>query len=87
MMRRRYASYTNRSLEVFRIIPGIVAEQRPTLSTVSIMPGMDWRAPLRTLTRRGSSGSPYRAPMTSAMWARARSTSSLRVSGYRPPWL
>ena len=28
--------------------PGIVAEQSPTLSTVSIMPGMDLRAPERT---------------------------------------
>ena len=36
----------------------MVAEQRPTFSTVSIMPGMELRAPLRTLSSMGLAGSP-----------------------------
>ncbi|GBU22249.1 hypothetical protein R80B4_02155 [Fibrobacteres bacterium R8-0-B4] len=36
----------------------MVLEQRPTFRTVSIMPGMDIRAPERHETRRGFLGSP-----------------------------
>ena len=41
----------------------MVAGQRPTFKTVSIMPGMDLRAPLRQETRSGFSASPYFMPM------------------------
>ena len=80
MMRRRYASYTKRGLPVFSIIPGMVAEQRPMLRMVSIIPGMELRAPERQLTSSGSFGSPKRLPMIFSVAARASATSRLRAS-------
>ena len=80
MIRRRYASYTNLGLPVFSIIPGMVSEQRPMLSMVSIMPGMELLAPERQLTRRGSLGSPNFLPIIFSMAAIAPLTSSLRSS-------
>ena len=41
----------------------MVVEQRPTLSTVSIMPGIDMRAPVRQETSSGFSASPYFMPI------------------------
>ena len=59
----------------------MVAEHRPTLRTVSIMPGIDERAPERTDTRRASSLSPNLVPMISSILAMAASTSASMVDG------
>ncbi len=44
------------------------------------MPGMEARAPERTLTSSGFSGSPNLAPMISSIWASAALISSFSVS-------
>ena len=48
---------------------------------VSIMPGMEARAPERTETSSGEVTSPKRAPTALPMWASAASTSRSRPSG------
>ena len=55
-------------------MPGMVAVERPTLRTVSIMPGMDLRAPERQETSSGLSGFPYFMPMIVSVFARADRT-------------
>ena len=59
----------------------MVVEHRPTLRTVSIIPGIDERAPERTDTRSGSVGSPKDVPMISSTLAIAASASASRVAG------
>ena len=54
---------------------------RPRLRTVSIMPGMEKGAPLRTETSRGSLGSPSFLPMRSSRSMRYFSISSTAPSG------
>jgi hypothetical protein len=51
------------------------------LRTVSIIPGIEERAPDRTDTRRGSFGSPNVVPMISSTLAIATSTSASIVEG------
>ena len=55
-MKRRYASSAKRVLPVRSARPFIVSSFRPRLRIVSIMPGIDARAPERTLTRSGALG-------------------------------
>ena len=57
---------------------------RPTLRTVSIIPGIENFAPERTATSSGSSASPSRRPIASSSAARCSSTSSARPSGSSP---
>jgi hypothetical protein len=52
---------------------------------VSIMPGMDTRAPERTDTSSGLAGSPKRLPTASSTRASASATSARSSSGYRLP--
>ena len=54
--------------------PSTVSSLRPRLSTVSIMPGIEARAPERTETSSGRSGSPKLAPTASLDRASAAST-------------
>jgi len=82
MMRRRYASYTKRGLPVFLTKPGIVAEQRPMLRTVSIIPGIELLAPERQEMRSGFSLSPNFMFITSSVLAIAALTSSNNGAGY-----
>jgi len=58
---------------------------RPTLRTVSIMPGMELRAPERTERRRGFSTSPKRAFMIFSTFASAASTSFTSSGGFFLP--
>ena len=62
-------------------MPATVPSLRPRLSTVSIIPGMDSRAPERTDTSSGLSPSPKRRPMIFSTPAMARATSRSRPSG------
>jgi hypothetical protein len=48
--------------------PSTVSSLRPRLRTVSIIPGMETRAPERTETSSGSAGSPKRLPVMPSMW-------------------
>jgi len=64
----------------------MVAEHRPTLRTVSIMPGIEERAPDRTETKSGSFGSPKDVPMVSSTVAMAASTSASMVPGKVWSW-
>ena len=63
-------------------MPSTVSSFNPRLSTVSIMPGMEARAPERTETSSGFSGSPNRDPTTDSMWSMPASTSAASASGY-----
>ncbi len=81
MISRRYESYTNRSLPVFSTRPGMVFEHSPIFKTVSIIPGIDIRAPLRQETNSGFSGSPNFIPMTRSVLRRAFSTCSSICGG------
>ena len=56
--RRRYESSTKRSSPVRSIMPLAVSSLRPTLSTVSIIPGIENLAPERTETSSGLRASP-----------------------------
>ena len=69
---RRYESQANRSLPpACRASPATLASVRPTLRTVSIMPGIENLPPDRTETSNGSAGSPSRRPIASSI-ARSR---------------
>jgi hypothetical protein len=57
IIRRRCASRTNRGFSVRAMRPSRVFVVRPTLSTVSIIPGMELRAPDRTETSSGRDAS------------------------------
>src|ERR1035437_6800074 len=61
--------------------PGMVFEQSPTLRTVSIMPGMDLRAPERQDTNKGFCRSPNFMPINVSVLASADSTSFFRLAG------
>ena len=57
-MNRRYESMAKRGLFVFSANPWTVFEFKPRFNTVSIIPGMDARAPDRTDTNNGLRESP-----------------------------
>jgi len=56
------------------IMPGIVAVHSPTLRTVSIMPGIDRRAPERQEINNGFPASPYFIPMIDSIFRSASRT-------------
>ena len=62
-------------------MPGMVLLLRPMLSTVSIMPGIDERAPERQLTSSGFSASSYFMPISFSTFSMAFHTSSIRPVG------
>ena len=66
-------------------MPGIVAVERPTFSTVSIMPGMELRAPERQETSSGFSGLPYFLPMIVSVLRSAARTWSVSSAGSLQP--
>ncbi len=78
MINRRYESYTKRGLLVFFSMPGIVLLLKPIFNTVSIMPGIDERAPLRQLTSKGFSASSYFIPIRRSIFSTPFQTSSIR---------
>src|SRR5437763_1802723 len=61
--------------------PRRVASLRPMLRTVSIMPGMETRAPERQETSSGFFGSPNVAPMTFSVLARSANRPPGRAFG------
>jgi hypothetical protein len=58
-----------------------VSSFKPRLSTVSIMPGIEARAPERTETRSSRSGSPNRRPVTSPTLSSAAATCASSSAG------
>ncbi len=84
-IRRRYESQTKRGLLVAAIMPGMVLLVSPMLSTVSIMPGMELRAPERQLTSSGSWLSPYLRPISFSTWLKAAAICSSRPAGKQLP--
>jgi hypothetical protein len=83
---RRYESHAKRGLLVLAARPSTDTSLSPRLRTVSIMPGIESRAPLRTDTSSGSSGSPSRRPARASSRAIASSTAAASPSGLaRPP--
>ena len=82
---RRYASQAKRSSSVLRASPATDSSLRPRLRTVSSIPGIETRAPERTETNRGSSGSPSRLPALRSSAASASSTWSASPSGGSRP--
>ena len=52
---------------------------------VSIMPGIDWTEPERTLSSSGFSGSPSPSPVRSSSRRSPSCTCSHRPSGHSPP--
>jgi len=81
-MKRRYESYAKRSFLVRAMSPFRLVSFRPRFRTVSIMPGMDTRAPERTETRSGLLGSPKAAPMAFSSFFRASSACFHIPCGY-----
>ncbi len=71
-------------MPVFAIRPGMVSLVRPTFRTVSIMPGIERRAPDRTEISSGFFGSPNFFPITFSVFAIAFATSSSRDFGRFP---
>jgi len=67
-----------------RARPCTLTSLSPTLSTVSIMPGIENFAPERTETSSGSSGSPSRLPIAFSTVAMCSVTSSASSAGALP---
>ena len=84
IMRRRYASYAKRSSPDSLISAGSVFALRPMFNTVSIMPGIERRAPDRTDISSGFLASPYFLPIAFSTFAMALSTSGMRLLGKLP---
>ncbi len=81
--KRRRQSKAKRSPER-RARPATVREVRPRLRIVSIIPGMEERAPERTETRSGFSGSPNRLSVSCSSLSSADSTSPRIASSEAP---
>jgi hypothetical protein len=81
---RRYASHANRGLLLSAARPSTVVSVSPRLRTVSIIPGMEMAAPLRTDTSRGFAGSPSFLPVVSSSRCRFALTSSRNDAGTPP---
>ena len=72
-MKRRYESQAQRGLPDLAISVSTTVSLIPRLRIVSIMPGMEARAPERTETSSGTSGSPNFLPCSAsrvATWAK-----------------
>ena len=66
----------------FAANPSTVRSFNPTFKTVSIIPGIDARAPERTETSNGFAGSPNRMPIERSTFFKACNASSQRPGGY-----
>ena len=73
--KRRYESHAKRALPVLRIRPSTTSSFKPRLRIVSIIPGMEARAPERTETNNGFSTSPNLERISVSTCAMAFSTS------------
>ena len=80
-MKRRWASRAKRRSFVSAAKPSSVDAFRPRFSTVSIIPGIENFAPLRTLTSSGFFGSPNRLPVCFSTWRSAASICSSMPRG------
>ena len=78
--KRRYESQAKRSLSVVFVSPSTDSSFSPRFRTVSSIPGIDSRAPLRTDTSSGSPGSPSFVPACSSSRSRAAAISSSGTS-------
>jgi hypothetical protein len=74
----------NRSSALALANPATDMSFSPTLSTVSIMPGIDTGAPDRTETSRGSTGAPSTLPLACCNPSRCSSISVQSPSGSVP---
>ena len=79
--KRRYESQAKRAFPEALMRPCTVSGVSPRFSTVSIMPGIEARAPERTETRSGFPASPKVLPAILPTWASARATSSFSSGG------
>ena len=73
--KRRYESHAKRGLPVRLATASTASSFMPRLRIVSIMPGIEARAPERTDTRSGISRSPNFMPVRRSMFFMAFSTS------------
>ena len=80
-MKRRKLSHANRSSPLVAASPSTVSSFRPRFSTVSIMPGIDTRAPERTETSSGAPWSPNDRPTACSIRASASRTCASRSAG------
>ena len=78
--KRRYESHTKRGLPVLATRPSTTLSLRPRLRMVSIIPGIEARAPERTETKSGFSTSPNLEFIRPSTCARAARTSSFSSS-------
>ena len=83
-MKRRYESLAKRPLFVLLFRPSTERSLRPRFKMVSIIPGIENFAPLRTETRSGSAASPSFLPMSDSSLPRFFSI-SFSISGVREP--
>ena len=74
--KRRYESQAKRSLPALAARPATASSLRPRLRIVSIMPGIEARAPERTDSSSGSAASPKRLPISFSTKATPCSTSA-----------
>ena len=82
--KRRYESQAKRSSPDCLAKPSTESSFRPTSKTVSIIPGIENLAPLRTDTSKGSLGSPKVLPISRSRRAKCSLTSSRRPGGRTP---
>ena len=82
IIKRRYESYANLSLFAARANAFTVSSFKPKFKTVSIIPGIDTRAPERTDTNNGFSLSANFLPIIDSMCAIPDFTWSIRSDGY-----
>ena len=75
--KRRYESHAKRSFPVFLAKPSTTSSFKPRFRMVSIIPGIEARAPERTETSKGFSTSPNLDFISSSTPAMAFSTSAL----------
>ena len=78
--KRRYESQAKRGLLVFFASPSTASSFIPRLRTVSIIPGIETRAPERTESRSGFVLSPNLAPKISSVFFTPASTSAFKSS-------
>ena len=75
-------SHAKRGLPEILARPSVISSLIPRLRTVSIIPGMETRAPERTENNNGLDGSPNFLPCSASTLASAAFTSSSNPSGY-----
>ena len=79
---RRYESHAKRALPLISASPFTVSSVSPRFSTVSIIPGIETRAPDRTDTSSGFFASPNLRPSAFSTRATLFATPSVSPFGY-----